>query len=162
MPPLHLVPYQDSYGNDVLRLCEDATGLLVGPPDRRLARLGVYSVNLRGTAHYQRACQELDFSLGTRVRLVRQPGNPHDRNAVAVCARGQAAVAGYVNQRKAAVMTRLLDQGVQLKAVSVRGTGPGIECPAIGIIAAEPWVLAFLLGPRPPGAPAPARRYASL
>ncbi len=39
MPTLRLIPYTDWYGEQVLRLCDDATGLLVAPKDGRLGRL---------------------------------------------------------------------------------------------------------------------------
>lgn len=44
MPPLHVIPYTTSAGEDVLTLCEDSTGLLVGPRDRRLQRAGIFSI----------------------------------------------------------------------------------------------------------------------
>lgn len=151
MPPLHLVPY-----GDVLRLCEDATGLLVGPTDRRLAALGIHSVKVRGVSYYPDAARAGDFTPGHRVALLRQPDHLHDPNAVAICAAGTSSPAGYVNKQKARLLARLLDSRVVLTALSVRGTPAGEECRAIGIVAAEPAVLASLLGPRPPTAPRPA------
>lgn len=98
LPPLHLIRYRDASGEVVLRLCEDSTGLLVGPTDRRLFVAGVYSYQLRGEAHHRRVCKVGDFSPGAPVLLVRQPDNPHDSNAIAVQpASHPGTVAGFVS-----------------------------------------------------------------
>lgn len=65
MPLLHLIRHY-SGGEDVLRLCEDSTGLLVGPTDRRLAPAGIYVSNLRGENYHKAACRRGDFSPGRR------------------------------------------------------------------------------------------------
>lgn len=57
LPTLRLIPYRDTGGEYVLRLCEDDTGLLVGPTDRRLPRAGIYVSQLRGEAHPQAECR---------------------------------------------------------------------------------------------------------
>lgn len=151
-PPLHLIRY-----GDVLRFCEDSTGLLVGPTDRRLQRVGIWSGQVRGEFYYQAACRLGDFRPGVRIRLVREPENEHDGNAVAVTADDDAApVAGYVNKGKARSLARVLDSGIELAAVSVRGTGPGKVCEAIGFVAAPPGVIAHLLSRRPSSLPRPA------
>lgn len=84
-PPLHLIDYR-SGGESVLRLCEDSTGLLVGPTDRRLARAGIYVSNLRGESYHPKECKAGDFGPGQPVRLIREPDNAYDPNAVAVTA----------------------------------------------------------------------------
>ena len=129
MPTLHLIRYRDSRGESVLRLCEDATGLLVGPTDRRLAPAGIYVSNLQGEAYHKAACKVGDFSPGATVRLKREPENPHDP---------------------------LLDSGAVLRAVSLRGTGQRTPCQQIAILAARPEVVAHLLSVRPRGLPKPA------
>ena len=96
MPPLRLIPYADSGRIQVLRLCEDTTGLLVGPTDRRLFRAGVYSYNLRGETYNSTACRLGDFRPGTPVRLVSTPDNPH---AVAVTSDTDGAPAVLPGQR---------------------------------------------------------------
>ena len=157
MPTLHLIRYRDSSGESVLRLCEDSTGLLVGPTDRRLAAAGIYVSNLQGEAYYKAACKAGDFSPGTTVRLKREPENPHDSFAVAVTADDDdAKVAAYVNKQKARTLSKLLDSGVELRAVSLRGTGQYTPCQQIAILAARPDVVAHLLSPRPRGLPRPA------
>lgn len=151
LPPFHFVPYDGA-----IRLCEDDTGLLIGPRDRRLPRIGIYSHNVVGTNYHAAACRSGDFSPGARVRLVRQPDNEHDPNAVAVKAdKPRAGVAGYISKGHARRLAKVLDAGTELEAVAITGTGPGEPCDAITILAADPRVLAHLLTPRPDHLPAP-------
>jgi hypothetical protein len=159
MPPLHLVRYRDSGGEHVLRLCEDATGLLVGPTDRRLAAAGIFVSQLRGESYHKTACRRGDFAPGSAVRLKREADNKHDPFAVAVTAdTGSAAVAAYVNKQKARTLAKLLDEGVELAAVSIRGTPSNTPCEQIGVLAARPDVLAHLLSARPRHLPKPAHQ----
>ena len=156
-PPLHLIDYRDSGGIRNLRLCEDSTGLLVGPTDRRLFRVGVYSYNLRGEHYATAACRKGDFRPGTPVRLVRQPDNKHDPFAVAITADDDAAKpAGYLSRGHAKRLAKLLDQGLVLRAVSTRGTGPGDTTDAIAVVAAAPELMEHLLSRRPSHLPRPA------
>jgi hypothetical protein len=160
IPPLHLIPYRDSHGELVLRLCEDSTGLLVSPSDTRLARAGVYVSQLRGEAYRPDACEAGDFQPGSPVRLVREPANEFDPNAVAVHDHTGQHMAAYVNRQKARTLARLIDSGKAIEAVSIRGTGPGIPCDQVAIVAASPEVLMRLLEPRPAQLPVPAhQRY---
>lgn len=157
MPPLHLIRYRDSSGETVLRLCEDSTGLLVGPTDRRLAPAGIYVSNLQGESYHKAACMAGDFSPYAPVRLKREPDNPHDPFAVAVTADdNDAKVAAYVNKQKARTLSKLLDSGAELHAVSLRGTGRHEPCEQIAILAARPDVVAHLVSARPRGLPTPA------
>ncbi|GGQ87311.1 HIRAN domain-containing protein [Couchioplanes azureus] len=149
IPPLHLIPYRDFQGESVLRLCEDATGLLIGPTDNRLARAGVYVSQLRGEAYHREACRAGDFHPGRPVRLVREPANEFDPNAVAVYDDTGKHMAAYVNKQKARTLARLLDSGEPIEAVSIRGTGSGVPCDQVAILAASPEVLRRLLEPRP-------------
>ncbi len=108
-PLLHLIR-QYSGGEYVLRLCDDSTGLLVGPTDRRLAPAGVYLSNLRGESYHKTACRRGDFSPGPAVGLKREPDNPHAPFAVAVTADAHGtAVAAYVNKQTAPTLAKLLD-----------------------------------------------------
>ncbi|MER5504196.1 HIRAN domain-containing protein [Streptomyces sp. NPDC002766] len=140
---LHLVEYQGG-----LRLCEDATGLLVGPTDRRLQGAGIYVANLRGVAYYQAAAEQADLRPGQPLRLAPEPDNPHDAYAVAVFPNRGNGPIGYVNKQKARVWSRVIAEGAQFSAVSLRGTGPGVKCEAVAVLAAEPRVVAHLLSPR--------------
>lgn len=156
MPALHLVRYSDSGGEGVLRLVEDATGLLVGPTHRGLAKAGIYVSQLRGEAYNEVACRRGDFSPGAHVRLVREPSNPHDANAIAVFDGTGKHKAAYVNKQKARTLSKLIDAGATLEAVSVRGARAGRNCPQVAVLAAAPPVLARLLESRPRGLPKPA------
>ncbi|GAA4399089.1 hypothetical protein GCM10023153_24740 [Ornithinibacter aureus] len=80
MPPLHLIRYRDSNGETVLRLCEDSTGLLVGPTDRLSAPAGTYVPNLQAESYYKAACKACDFSPGAPVRLKGEPYNNTTRS----------------------------------------------------------------------------------
>ncbi|MGW5128425.1 HIRAN domain-containing protein [Streptomyces sp. NPDC004069] len=139
-----------------LRLCEDATGLPVGPTDRRLQRAGLYVTNLRGVTYYQAAAKQADLRPGQPLRLVPEPDNPHDAHSVAVYPRRGNSPIGYVNKQKARAWSRLIAEGSKLSAVSLRGTGPGAKCDALAVLAAEPRVVAHLLSPRPSSLPQPA------
>ncbi|WP_179855078.1 HIRAN domain-containing protein [Paractinoplanes atraurantiacus] len=157
LPTLHLISYRDTGGEKVLRLCEDATGLLVGPSHRRLAHAGIYMSQLRGEAYHEQACKSGDFQPGTLVKLVREPDNAYDPNAVAVYDKTGRHLAAYLNKQKARMVAKLLDTGVDLRAISIRGTGPNQPCTQIAILTAEPRILARLTEPRPNHLPAPAR-----
>ncbi|NJC70947.1 hypothetical protein HC031_14660 [Planosporangium thailandense] len=158
VPPLHLIVYGDTGGESVLRLCEDTTGLLVSPSDTRLPRAGIYVSQLRGEAYHRTACEAGDFRPGRPVRLVREPDNEFDRNAVAVYDHAGLHPAAYVNKQKARMLSRLMDSGEPIEAISIRGTGSGIPCDQIAVLAASPEVLRRLLEPRPDHLPTPAHQ----
>jgi hypothetical protein len=157
VPALHLIPCRDNGGEMVLQLCEDPTGLLVGPGDSRLPRAGVYVSQLRGQAFHRLGCTAGDFSPGAPVRLVREPDNEFDPDAVAVYDVTGRHLAAYVNNQKARILARLIDSGEPVEAVSIRGTGAGRPCDQVAVLAASPRVLRRLLEPRPPHLPAPVR-----
>jgi hypothetical protein len=156
LPTLHLITYTDTSKETVLRLCEDSTGLLVGPTDRRLAPAGIYVSQLRGEAYHQAACKAGNFAPGAIIKLVREPDNKHDPFAIAVYDATGKHLAAYANRQKARQLSRLLDSDETLEAISLRGTGAGIRCDQIAILAAHPAVIARLREPRPSNLPKPA------
>jgi hypothetical protein len=156
MPPLHLIRYRDTSGEEVLRLCEDSTGLLVSPSDTRLPHAGVFISQLRGEYYHKAACRAGDFRPGQPVHLVREPDNQFDANAVAVYDATKQHHAAYVNKQKARMLSRLIDSGEQIGAISIRGTRAGAACDQIAILVAQPTVLNHLLAPRPRNLPPPA------
>jgi hypothetical protein len=97
----------------------------VNPRSRTAWRAGLYQFNLRGAGYYQQAAQAGDFTPGASVTLVRQPDNAHDPNAVAVYADGARTLAGYVPKGTARRIAKMLDEAVDLVAVSTRGGAPG-------------------------------------
>jgi predicted RNA-binding protein YlxR (DUF448 family) len=156
MPPFRLIPFRDFEGEEVLRLCEDSTGLLIAPKNRYLPGVGVYVSQLRGEKHYVAGCEAGNFLPGSPVQLVREPENPHDVNAVAVYDESGIHRGAYVHRARARQLSKLMDRGEQLAAISIRGTAAGQRCPQIAILAAAPEFVRHLLKPRPMGAPLPA------
>jgi len=155
-PSIHAISYTDSTGEHVLRLVNDRTGLLIGPTDRRLPKLGLFVAQLRGETHHQAACRAGDFAPGATLRLVLEPENEHDPYAVAVFDSTGEHKAGYFNKQKARTVSRILAEGTTLNAVSFRGTPANRRCDAVGVIAAESSLLAHVLAPRPEQLPKPA------
>jgi hypothetical protein len=156
VPLLHLIPHHDT-GGESLRLCEDRTGLLVGPDDRRLPGAGIHVTQLRGQAYHQMGCRAGDFRPGAEVRLVRDPDDEFDPDAVAVYDDTGRHLAGYVSNQKARILSRLIDSGQPIEAVSMCGTGPGRSCDRVVVLAASPDVMRRLLEPRPADLPTPSR-----
>ena len=140
-----------------LRLCEDATGRLVNHRDSRLPLAGVHVSQLRGAAFHPLGCTAGDFHPGARVHLLREPANEFDPDAVAVYDGTGQYLAAYVNNQKARLLSRLIDSGRPLEAVSIQGTRPGYPCDQVAVLAASPEVLQRLLEPRPADLPAPVR-----
>lgn len=97
----------------------------VNPKSRTSWRFGLHSFALRGTGHYEAAVKAGRFSPGASVRLVREPSNEYDPNAVAVYAETGKRKAGYVPKGQAKRLARMLDAGADLVAISVRGSGAG-------------------------------------
>lgn len=153
-PPLHLVRARGE-----LILVEDSTGLLVGPTDRRLAKVGIYVAKLRGESYHKTACRQGDFAPGSTVRLVPEPDNKHDPNAVAVTADDDAAkTAAYISKGYAKRFGRLVAGDEPLRAIAIRGTTSGAPCDKITILAAHPDLVEHLLSRRPKGSPRPQTR----
>lgn len=110
----------------------------VNPKSRTAAsRAGLWSFAIRGTAHHQAAATRGDFRPGQLVGLVREPDNPHDPNAIAVYANEGTAPAGYVPRGYAKRLSKLLDSGVGMVAVSTRGSGPRHDEPTPHVLAVE-------------------------
>lgn len=97
----------------------------VNPRSRNLHRFGLFTFLLAGTTHHAAAVKAGRFTPGAEVELVREPDNPHDKNAVAVRAIPGRAMAGYVPATQARRLAKLMDSGVALVAVSTRGASAG-------------------------------------
>ncbi|WP_350258391.1 HIRAN domain-containing protein [Scrofimicrobium sp. R131] len=100
-------------------------GQRVNPGSPHLYKAGIFSFRLRGTSYYETAVKYGDFSPGTKLRLVREPDNEYDSNAIAIYAPRARNKAGYVNKLNAKRIAPLLDRGDKLVCISCRGTGPG-------------------------------------
>lgn len=99
----------------------------INPKSRTAAtRAGLWSFAVRGMSHHESAAMRGgDFTPGSLVRLVREPDNPYDSNAIAVYGDGARDLAGYVPRGYAKRLSKVLDSGADMVAVSVRGSGPG-------------------------------------
>lgn len=119
-------------------------GEWINPFSPALRRLGITMFKLRGVAYYAEAAKAGDFSPGAPVRLVREPDNKHDPNAIAVYAADGTGPAGYVNKQNAARLTKVIDSGEQLEALSVRGARPGRDDVPVMILVTTPSTLEVL------------------
>jgi len=101
------------------------SGEWINPYSPALHRLGITIFKLRGVSHYEVAVKAGDFSPGASVRLVREPDNQHDPNAIAVNAADGTGPAGYVNKQNVARLTKRLNRSEQLDAIAIRGAPSG-------------------------------------
>jgi hypothetical protein len=109
----------------------------VNPKSRTAYRAGLYSFAVAGTSHPKAATKAGRFTPGTPVRLVREPDNVYDPNAIAVYAENSTRVAGYVPKGQARRLAPLLDAGVDLIAVTVRGASAGSDSTTPHVLACE-------------------------
>jgi hypothetical protein len=120
----------------------------VRPENRKLAALGIWSIKVRGVPQYREQVRAALLEPGVRMRLVREPDNAHDSNAIAVFDGTGVGPIGYVDRDRAKRMARSMDLGVELDALLLRAgkytherayrEGP------IVVLAAEPLLLAYL------------------
>jgi hypothetical protein len=99
----------------------------VNPKSRTAHRAGLHSFTIAGTSYHEAAVKSGRFTPGANVRLVREPNNVHDSNAIAVYAETGRRVVGYVPKGQARRLARLLDADNDLVAISVRGSASGRE-----------------------------------
>lgn len=78
------------------------------------ARIVMQSSPLEGFRHYEAPQLFAEIKAGDALTLVREPTNPHDRNAVRVDWRG--AVLGYVPRSQNSAVARQMDAGMALAA----------------------------------------------
>ena len=109
-----------------------------------MTAIGMYGFDVRGIRFHKAAARTGDFRPGRRIELVREPNNRFDANAVGVRAAGAETVTGYINKGKAGTVAKLLDQGKDLYALGLRGTGPGTMPAKISILAATPEAIRHL------------------
>lgn len=143
LPPLRL---QEHGGG--LWLAEVTTGRLVGVGDAHLRTLGIWSIWLRAVDSRTILAREGLLQPGAAVRLVRQPRNAEDPNAIAVHS-STGRLVGYVSPRIAAALAAVLDAGTSIEAVAVSfpsrtgSSRPGL----ITLLAASPQTLTHLFEP---------------
>jgi len=78
------------------------------------ASILVQSSPLAGFRYYDAGALWDEMKVGDALELVREPGNPHDANAVRVEWRGYQL--GYVPRRENADVARQIDRGNRVKA----------------------------------------------
>jgi hypothetical protein len=100
-------------------------GGIINPKGPGLRHLGLYASYARGADHYRTAYRAADLGKGRWIDLVREPENPHDKNAVAMCAPGSRIAFAYVQRGRAPAVARRMDAGEDMAAVSMRGPGRG-------------------------------------
>ncbi|WP_166785721.1 MULTISPECIES: HIRAN domain-containing protein [Cryobacterium] len=143
LPPLRV---QEHGG--VLWLVEVTSGKLVGIGDARLPALGIWSIWLRAVDSRTILAREGLLHSGAALRLVRQPRNAADSNAIAVHS-VTGRLVGYVSPRIAAGLAAVLDAGTSIDAVVVSfssrsgSSQPGL----ITLLAASPQTLSHLFEP---------------
>jgi hypothetical protein len=78
------------------------------------ARIVVQSSPLAGFRHYEAPDLWSEMRAGDALTLVREPDNPHDRNAVRV--EWRSFKLGYVPRAQNEAVARMLDRGTRLLA----------------------------------------------
>jgi HIRAN domain len=110
----------------------DDEGRYLGRDAPELAARGLRVVGVAGAAqHHAEALASEAAAPGARLELQRDPGNPHDDNAIAVLAGG--AQVGWVPREVAAEVAPDLDAGRPWTAVVLRELRPSPRDPRKGI-----------------------------
>lgn len=97
----------------------------VNPRSRTAYKSGLHTVITRGTGYHEAAVKAGRFTPGAPVALQREPNNEHDSNAIAIYAERARRKSGYVPRGTAKRLSKLIDGGADLVAISLRGAGPG-------------------------------------
>ena len=100
-------------------------GALINPKGPGLRSLDLCASYARGSDHYRSAYRAVDLRKGQWIDLNREPENPHDKNAVAMCAPGSRVPFAYVQKGRAPAVARRMDAGEDLAALSMRGPRKG-------------------------------------
>jgi hypothetical protein len=129
-----------------LWLMETTTSKLVTVGNRHLAKLGIWTANVRGIDYHKANARATDTAPGRTLEMAREPDNAHDRNAIAVLAEGKSI--GYFNRQMAAKLAKLMDAGLVLEAISLAGSPRGKNESRIQILAADPALVRHLLSTR--------------
>jgi HIRAN domain len=87
---------------------------IAAPAAAATARIVVQDSPLAGARYYDAAAVWNELRRGDPLVLVREPGNPHDANAIRVEWKGR--MLGYVPRRQNADLARQLDRGMAAEA----------------------------------------------
>jgi hypothetical protein len=94
------------------------------PPDRwrpqqEVPERGVWVARVAGTAFRPHALQDRSFDPGRAVRLIPEPHNPHDPNAIGIWDEGLTLQAGFIPAELASIVGRMLGEGRLAVAMSL-------------------------------------------
>jgi hypothetical protein len=111
----------------------DATGSFLGRDSPELAERGLRIASVAGAAaHHAEALESDDLAPGRALELRRDPGNPHDANAIAVHAVSGEQV-GWVPRELAAEVAPELDAGEAWSALVLRERRDSPRDPRTGL-----------------------------
>jgi hypothetical protein len=110
----------------------DQDDLAVSYDDSRLGQQGLLITKVAGISYRAEAAQDPAFAAGKALAVVRDAGNPHDPNAVAIWDGGRRKHVGFVPRELARAVALRLDAGEELSAVSLwewqkRGERVGVK-----------------------------------
>ena len=109
----------------------DAQGRFIGRD--ALAARGLHTASVAGAAaHHDDVLQGADLEPGAPLTLRRDPGNPHDPQAIAVHAPGGGQL-GFVPREVAAELAPLVDAGKPWSAVLLRERRASPRDPRTGV-----------------------------
>jgi hypothetical protein len=102
-------------------LVDPASGRYIARDDPELAARGLRVVGVAGAArHHAEALASDAAEPGRRLELLRDLGNPHDANAIAVHGDAGGGQLGWVPREVAAELAPELDEGKPWSAVALR------------------------------------------
>lgn len=96
----------------------------LGPALRGIEEAGAFYTKVAGVTFEGRQALVAQVRPGEALRLVREPANPHDPHAVAVCREGGERL-GYVSAALAARLAPSMDAGARYTATAAQRTGGG-------------------------------------
>lgn len=99
-------------------------GGLLNPKGPGIRHVGLYGSYARGSDYYPSAYKAADLRKGSWIDLVREPANPHDSHATAMCRPGSRVAFGYVQRGRAPAVARRIDAGEDMAGVTLWGPGP--------------------------------------
>ena len=101
------------------------TGKFLHHDNRRLLSRDIFASDARGISYRTENARIGNFTPGNRAKLMREPGNEFDANAVAIVASNGRTRTGYIKASKAKHLAKLLDAGDTLEVLVLRGEPRG-------------------------------------
>jgi hypothetical protein len=104
-----------------------------------LRHFQIFAFHVGGMGFYEDPHKPFKFRNGQRVQPVRESDDEHDVNAVAVYTGRPAKKIGYVNEQRAAWVTKLLDAGQELDGIIIQSKAASPR-----VLLTTPEMLAYL------------------